>query len=138
MRRAIVLLLALAAPVSAEAEIVALRATLTPGGEVPPVTDSSGHGEAALELDSATGRLSWRVTYVGLTGAPFMAHLHGPATETTNAPVVVPFPQVVPSPIVGSATLTAAQIAELLAGRWYVNVHTRAHEAGEIRGQVRR
>ena len=40
------------------------------------------------------------------------------------------------SPIKGEATLTDAQAADLLAGRWYVNVHTRAHPGGEIRGQV--
>jgi hypothetical protein len=32
--------------------------------------------------------------------------------------------------------LTDAQAADLLAGRWYVNVHTDANKPGEIRGQV--
>ena len=40
------------------------------------------------------------------------------------------------SPISGEATLTDAQIADLKAGKWYVNVHTMAHPPGEIRGQV--
>jgi hypothetical protein len=39
------------------------------------------------------------------------------------------------SPFEGSATLTDAQAAELLAGQWYVNVHTDANNGGEIRGQ---
>ena len=42
----------------------------------------------------------------------------------------------VQSPFEGSATLTDAQAAELMAGQWYVNVHTAAHPGGEIRGQV--
>jgi hypothetical protein len=32
--------------------------------------------------------------------------------------------------------LTDAQAADLMAGRWYVNVHTAANGGGEIRGQV--
>jgi CHRD domain len=40
------------------------------------------------------------------------------------------------SPIKGSAVLTATQAADLLAGKWYVNLHTAINLAGEIRGQV--
>jgi hypothetical protein len=40
------------------------------------------------------------------------------------------------SPILGSATLTAQQAAELTAGKWYLNLHTAANPDGEIRGQV--
>jgi hypothetical protein len=40
------------------------------------------------------------------------------------------------SPVHGTATLTDAQIKDLEAGKWYVNVHTAANKGGEIRGQV--
>ena len=36
----------------------------------------------------------------------------------------------------GSATLTDAQAADLMAGKYYVNIHTEANKGGEIRGQV--
>ena len=32
--------------------------------------------------------------------------------------------------------LTAAQVADLMAGKWYVNIHTAANKGGEIRGQL--
>ena len=35
-----------------------------------------------------------------------------------------------------AATLTDAQAADMLAGKWYINVHTAANPGGEIRGQL--
>jgi len=32
--------------------------------------------------------------------------------------------------------LTDTQAADLLAGKWYFNIHTEANRPGEIRGQV--
>jgi len=37
----------------------------------------------------------------------------------------------------GCATLTDAHAADLEAGKYYVNVHTKDDPGGEIRGQVR-
>lgn len=120
--------------IPAMAETVNLKATLAAANSVPP-TDSKGTGDAVLAYDAASKTLTYTVTFSGLSGDATAAHLHGPADATANAGVVVPF-TVTASPIKGTATLTDAQAADMLAGKWYVNVHTAANKNGEIRGQV--
>ena len=80
--------------------------------------------------------MTWRINYSGLSGPPTAAHFHGPAAPGANAGVAVPIPNPATSPVQGPATLTDAQAADLLAGRYYINIHTAANPGGEIRGQV--
>jgi hypothetical protein len=112
---------------------VQLHGTLDGTHEVPPVqTDGKGRLEATL--DRAAKTLTYSVTYQGLSGPATAAHFHGPADPGSNAGVVVPLQAT--SPIKGTATLTDQQMTDLLANKWYVNVHTQAHPGGEIRAQV--
>jgi CHRD domain len=127
--------LAVLAAGAANAEVLHFTAKLDGASETPP-NDSHGAGKAWVNLDTATKTLDWKVEYSGLTGPAIMAHFHGPAAVGQAAPVAVPLTGSVASPAVGSATLTDAQIGQLEAGMWYVNVHTEAHKGGEIRGQV--
>lgn len=122
---------AFASPASAEK----LKATLDGKSEVPATT-SSGTGKADLDYDAATKKLSWKLTYSGLSGPATAAHFHGPAEAGKNAGVAIPIPGAANSPVEGSATLTDAQASDLLAGKLYVNIHTAANPGGEIRGQV--
>jgi hypothetical protein len=102
---------------------------------VPP-NASQGTGTVVTTLDKGTRVLRWTVTYSGLSGPVTAAHFHGPAGPGQNAGVVVPFTGNLQSPITGQATLTEAQMADLVAGKWYANLHTAANPGGEIRGQV--
>jgi len=108
--------------------------TLNGASEVPP-NMTAGSGTAQATLDKNTNLLKYRITYTGLTGPATAAHFHGPATAGANAGVVVPFASAA-NPIEGQITITPAQAADLLAGKWYANVHTAANAAGEIRGQM--
>ena len=112
-----------------------MKATLNGASEVPPNT-SAGKGTADIDYDAATKKLTWKLTYSGLSGPATAAHFHGPADAGKDAGVAVAIPNATSSPAEGSATLTDAQAADLLAGKYYVNVHTAANPKGEIRGQV--
>ena len=117
------------------AEEMKMKADLSATQEVPP-TQSQGKGNAEVNFDSASKKLSWTVTYSGLTGPATAAHFHGPAEAGKNAGVAVAIPNATSSPVEGSATLTDAQAADLAAGKYYINIHTAANPGGEIRGQV--
>ena len=116
------------------ANVVRLGAQLSGAAEVPPKA-VPGTGSAEVNYNRDTGMLSWRVSYSGLTGPLTGAHFHGPAGPTANANIVVPIANA-PSPIAGEARITPAQAGDLMAGLWYLNLHTAANPPGEIRGQV--
>ncbi|CAN5913830.1 CHRD domain-containing protein [soil metagenome] len=114
--------------------VTSFGAALTSAAEVPP-NSSGGSGTLEATLDKSTNILKWKLVYSGLTGPATMAHFHGPAMAGVNAGVVVPFASAA-SPSEGQATLTPAQVADLMDGKWYANVHTAVNPGGEIRGQV--
>ena len=100
--------------------------------EVPP-TGSSATGTHYATYNRTTKVLSYVIRFTGLT--PTNMHFHKAAVGV-NGPVVVAIPGPYTTGMTGSATLTAEQEADMLAGLWYVNVHSAAFSGGEIRGQV--
>jgi len=131
------LALALALPLAAHATIFNLTASLdgTQAG-----TMSSATGFATVTLDDIMNTLNWDLSFSGLLSTTTAAHFHAPAPPGVNAPIIVPlspFPLGVTSGTsMGSASVTATEEAEILAGLSYINIHTTLFPAGEIRGQV--
>jgi transcription elongation factor len=119
---------------TALAETVTYTAALKGADEVPP-NDTKGTGMVEAKYDTASMKLTYTVTYSGLTGAATAAHFHGPAKPGVNAGPIITLEKL-DSPIKGEATLTAEQAKQLAEGLWYLNVHTAAHPPGEIRGQL--
>jgi uncharacterized protein (TIGR03118 family) len=109
--------------------------TLNGSSEVPSVT-TPATGTASLTLIG--NQLLYTVNYSGLVGPAILSHIHGPAPAGSNAPVIVPFntPSGTSGSISGTATLTTNELAYLLAGQTYVNVHSTTNAGGEIRGQI--
>lgn len=124
-------------PATMQARTVDLVAALSPAKEVPPRT-GNGQGFAWVSYNESAGTVSWKIYYTGLSGPATAAHFHGPSEKTANAGVAINLVASGPpaNPLVGSATITAAQAADLTAGRYYINIHTQAAPGGEIRGQV--
>jgi hypothetical protein len=116
---------------------VTLGATLSGAAETPPNSSTAG-GNLTAQYSTVTHILKWRLVVNGL-GAPITrAAFHGPdamGTERALVPLNPPFDGTMHT---GGATLTEQQAADLLAGRWYIDVRTKKYPAGEIRGVVTR
>jgi hypothetical protein len=122
--------------IAAVPALCAIAMALSACGMSPMTKTDAPPPPVEASFDAKTNMLNWTVTYAGLSGPATAAHFHGPAMPGANAGVVVPITGALASPIKGSAVLTAAQAADLVAGKWYVNVHTAANPGGEVRGQV--
>ncbi|MDH3409217.1 MAG: CHRD domain-containing protein [Gammaproteobacteria bacterium] len=116
--------------------IAVLFAELNGEQEVPAV-DTRADGLAALTLDEAASLLTIHVNTNRLPDAT-ASHLHG-AFAGVNGGVEIGLTQDGSEPahwFAEEAALSASQLAALLAGETYVNVHSPAHPGGEVRGQV--
>jgi hypothetical protein len=114
-----------------------LKAALNIGQE-KPVPKGPKHGASGRftgTLNAATGALTWKLTFKHLSGDATAAHIHKGARGVPGD-VVVPLCTPCTSPVSGVATLNADQVKDLLAGLYYVNVHTAKNQGGEIRGQI--
>ena len=124
-------------------------ATLRGTNEVPPL-ETEASGQATFEVDGSGESISYEVTVADIENA-VAAHIHcGPVDA--NGPVGVTLYD--GDPVSDDGTLAAGTITEPDSGNscgWdsvadvvaalrgdttYVNVHTQANPAGEIRGQI--
>jgi hypothetical protein len=108
--------------------------TLTGANEVPAV-DTKATGTATITV-KPDRTVTARVTVSGMT--PTAAHIHE-AAAGANGPVIVPFTKSGDNAFAApdGAKMTEAQYEAFKAGRTYVNVHSDANKAGEIRAQLK-
>ncbi|GJM24235.1 MAG: hypothetical protein DHS20C16_06500 [Phycisphaerae bacterium] len=118
-------------------------ADLSGAAERPDPVQTNATGTATFELNDAGTQLTYNITAEGLSGDVSGAHFH----LSDNGPegsggVVFGFTEVVVNDGNGGATaqgtwdLSADDVADIRAGDIYVNLHTDANPAGEIRGNL--
>jgi hypothetical protein len=149
------LILGAALLLPALAQNTKFTATLSGSDQVPAV-DSSAKGEATFRLNAAGDSLTYTISVTDIEDAS-AAHIHLAAMGKNGPPVVALYPtDASPSKagkyggVLAKGTITAASligplsgktIADLVeqinAGNTYVNVHSKAHPGGEIRGQLK-
>lgn len=100
-----------------------------------PETISLASGTFKATYSKATKILSYTLVYQGMTAT--LAHFHKGAATATGAVVINISTVAFASPLAGqTVALNAQQETDLLAGAWYVNVHSTIYPTGEIRGQL--
>ena len=120
---------ATAIPILFEATIDGAQANAGAG------SGSAGTGTATMIFEDSTNLFSWEIEWADLSAPAILAHFHGPATPAENAGAEVAISGLT-SPSIGDAIISDGQATDLLAGSWYINIHTLQFLGGEIRGQV--
>ncbi len=116
--------------------------TLTGANETPPVATTT-QGTATFAFNNVTNKLDYDVTVMADTPITVTAsHIHT-GTIGVAGPVLYPlYTPVTPTLVTdtlsfdGSVILTDPEVTALMSGGLYINVHTTAHPAGEIRAQL--
>lgn len=110
-----------------------VRVTLSGANEVPPVSTSAS-GTAAITVGDDKA-VSGSVTTTGINGVA--AHIHTGAAGK-NGPVTIGLTKAGDGmwAVPAGAKFTDDQYATYKSGGMYINVHSPANKAGEIRGQL--
>lgn len=129
---------------------------LLPGNENPAVSGGSGGILTAITFETSTNILSIDIGwgsgngFTDLTGPAGIAHIHGPTASSApagyseNAGTMYDLhtepgwdPSASSGGFTGTITFTpGADVTALLNGQTYINIHTVANSAGEIRGHL--
>ena len=114
--------------------------TMSGSQEVPAVTTTAS-GTIRVTYSQRDKVLNYTITWIGLSGNPTGAHIHGLAEEGVNAGILQTFngfPAATFGSYSGTLLVDGVKIKEeyLLSGKYYVNIHTAANPGGQIRGQI--
>ncbi|RIK36758.1 MAG: hypothetical protein DCC55_26295 [Chloroflexi bacterium] len=113
-------------------------ALLSGANERPTPVESDAIGVASFTRVS-TATLEYRIT-ISNSMAITLGHIHRGASDVAGPPVHTLYSSSTPLtesvPLTGLVELDAQGMVDLLTGYLYVNFHTAAHPAGEIRGQI--
>jgi hypothetical protein len=102
-------------------------------------TQSAGTGQARFTLERSSLRLTWAITFKGLSGAPVELQAHGPTPAEGLAPAMFSLaPKGFGQPVRGERVLSVGEATFFLQNAVYVNLTTARYPLGEIRGTAKR
>ncbi len=120
------------------------------GAQETPATTTAALGTMDVFYTKETRMLSYTVSWLGLTGPVTAMHIHGLAPTGYPAGIIQTFSltAIVKCPTISVTTCgtykgtfladgVVVKEEDILNGVYYVNIHTAAFPAGEIRGQIR-
>jgi CHRD domain len=113
---------------------LAVTTTLIGENEVPFVVATKATGSVTGTYNKTTKILTITLTYKDLI--PFGIHIHKAAAGKLGGGIIFDFEGDLKSPYTYTKTLLGGQEVELLAGNYYVNIHTDKAPDGEIRGNL--
>ena len=106
------------------------------GAQEVPQNNSTATGTLNATYNKDTKMLTYTITWSGVVATNMHFHKGAVGVAPPNN-VVLPIDAPFTSPKTAtSRALTAAEEADLLAGLWYVNIHSAQFPGGEIRGQL--
>jgi hypothetical protein len=111
------------------------------GRQEVPANNSSGSGTCFVTLNAPETQISVQCRYRNLSSNVTGAHIHDNGPVGVNGPIRFDFSFTGGTTgTIGPLTFntTPAQVADMRANKWYVNIHTSNFPNGEIRGQVKR
>jgi hypothetical protein len=106
---------------------------ITGSQQSPNKITTNAYGSFSGMYNKKKKILTYTISFHGI--APTAMHFHKGEAGVAG-PVEIPI-TVNTNPVAGStAALTNEQEKDLLAGHWYINIHSNANPGGEIRGQL--
>ncbi|MEJ6979049.1 CHRD domain-containing protein [Pedobacter sp. P351] len=115
------------------------------GSQEVPSNNSTGTGTAQITFDPVskiiTYNMSWQLG--STTATTTNMHFHGAenGSDLISSGVVIGitgFTTASSGTISGSTrALTDVEVNQLLAGKWYLNIHSSTIQAGELRGNIK-
>jgi len=94
-------------------------------------------GQFTGTVDTKSLKITYKITYSGLSGPVTASHFHGPATAEQTAGVMLGIPGPYESGMTGSVIANSQTVREILNGEVYVNLHTAKYPMGEARAQLK-
>lgn len=123
---------------AAQAQFWNMQAVLDGLQETPP-NASPSTGTCSIVINQANNLVDVNCSFTPLLGSLLNAHIHIAPTGVPG-PVIVPLVLNFAGPntvgVTGGGPLSAANLAAMLGGGTYVNVHSTVFPGGEIRGQI--